>query len=145
MLTDITRVHPIRLPEDCNPAKLEACRAYARMLNTLDASHLEPWLDENVKYESQWVFDEIVGKEKYLKYIRGKLRTIHEKGPPVWAEIAYTNAFGAGPCVIIAQPEKDEWVATLLLEMNGDKISRMDMCFLPSPLECRRTGEAPGT
>lgn len=31
-----------RGPEDTDPAKLEACRAYARMANTLDYSPLEP-------------------------------------------------------------------------------------------------------
>ena len=33
----------------------EALRAYARMMNTPDGSHIEPLLDENIHYSSQWM------------------------------------------------------------------------------------------
>ena len=33
-----------------------ALRAYARMMNTLDPSHLESFLAEDFHYASQWVF-----------------------------------------------------------------------------------------
>jgi len=136
-------VEPIRLPEDKSPAKLEACRAYARMMNHLDFSHLEPWLDENVKYASQWVVEDINGSEEYARYIQGKLQAIRRSGERVWAEIAYTDAFGAGPCVVLAQGAQSNLLSTLLIEMKAEKISAMTMCSIPSPHECRRTGEVP--
>jgi len=136
-------VEPIRLPEDKSPAKLEACRAYARMMNHLDFSHLEPWLDEDVKYTSQWVMDDIHGRDDYAKYIQGKLSAIRRSGKRVWAEIGYTEAFGAGPCVVLAQGTATDLAATLLVDLSGDKISSMTMCCVPSPHECRRTGEYP--
>ena len=37
----------------------QALRAYATMMNTLDASQLEPLLADDFHYASQWVFDEI--------------------------------------------------------------------------------------
>lgn len=137
------RVYAIRLPEDTDPEKLEACRAYARMMNTLDFSHLETWLAEDICYESQWVFDVMCGKERFSDYIQKKLDAIRREGSRVWAEIAYTDVFGAGPCVILAQGNEDQWIATLLIQMKEEKISKMDMCFIPDPYQCRRTGERP--
>ena len=139
----MNRVEPIRLPEDVNPRKLEACRAYARMMNTLNPDLLDPWLDDDMKYTSQWVFEDLVGKQEYLKYIRGKIQSIKKYGARVWAEIAYTDAFGAGPCVVLAQESPDNLQATLLIEMDGDRIISMCMCCAPSPHECRLTGEKP--
>ena len=137
------RVEPIRLPEDTDPTKLAACRAYARMMNTLDSLHLAPWLADDCQYTSQWVMENIDGKDVYLEYIRGKLNSIKRTGSRVWAEIAYTDAFGAGPCVVLSQDTRDNLTATLLVKMTDGKISQMTMCAIPSPQECRRTGELP--
>ncbi len=137
------RVRAVRLPEDEDPVKLEACRAYARMMNTLDFSHLEPWLAENMSYGSQWVFEEMHGKQNYADYIQKKLQAIRKDGARVWAEIAYTDAFGAGPCVILAQGNETDLTATLLITLRDGKIESMHMCFVPDPRSCRRTGERP--
>ena len=137
------RVEPIKLPEDTDPKKLDACRAYARMMNTLDSSHLVPWLADDCQYTSQWVMENIEGKDAYLEYIRGKLNSIKRTDSRVWAEIAYTDAFGAGPCVVLSQDTRDNLTATLLVKMTDGRISQMTMCAIPSPQECRRTGELP--
>ena len=139
----LPRGRAVRLPEDMNPVKLEACSAYARMMNTLDFKHLEPWLAEDLTYSSQWVFEDMHGKEAYSLYIQGKLDTIRKAGMRVWAEIAYTDAFGAGPCVVLAQGTEDNLKSTMLITLCGDKISEMSMCAVPSPHECRRTGDLP--
>jgi hypothetical protein len=123
--------------------QLEACRAYARMMNTLDVSHIIPFLSDDVKYTSQWVFSEINGKQEYLNYIEPKLQTIQKSGSLVWAELAYTNVFGAGHCIVMAQGQKEKAIATLLIKMNGDRISEIAMCQIPSPAECQRTGQYP--
>jgi hypothetical protein len=136
-------VHPIQIPEDQDPMKLDACRGYARMMNNLDVSHIAPWLAEDVTYSSQWVMEDMHGKEAYLNYIKGKLASIKRTGSRVWAEIAYTDAFGAGPCVVLSQGSQDNLTATLLLEIRDGKIISMIMCAVPSPNECRRTGEIP--
>jgi hypothetical protein len=133
----------MRLPEDTNLMKLEACRAYARMMNSLSTSHIEPWLADDLKYTSQWVAEDIVGKENYLAYIGGKIQSIKRAGSRVWAEIAYTDALNAVPCVVLAQSTPDDLKATLLIEMNGSKIGSMCMCCVPAPQDCRRTGEVP--
>ena len=48
----------------------DALRAYARMLNTLDESHIEPLLADDFHYSSQKVFSEITSKAEFLDYIR---------------------------------------------------------------------------
>lgn len=127
-----------------DPARLEACRAYARAMNTLDPSHLEPSLSpDDFTYSSQWVLENLRGKAAYLDYLKGKFETIKEANAPVWAEIGYTKAFGAGDCVLIAQKEHTNLVATVLIEMREGQIKKINMCGIPSPYECQRTGEYP--
>ncbi len=127
---------------DNDPVQLEACRAYARMINNLDPSHIEPWLAENLTYSSQWVFTDISGKDAYMEYVRGKMDTCKRSGKKLKAEIAYTDVFGAGHCVIVNQGSVST-EATLLVKMVAGKIISMTMCGIPSPQECRRTGEFP--
>ena len=129
------------LPEDDDIAR-EACRAYARTINTLDVTHVEPWLHKDVMYASQQVFSEIRGKRRYVAYLRGKLQTIRKKGSLIRAEIAY-SPLGANPCVILAQWAEENWDHSVLFEMEDGKIKRIDMCIVPDPSECRRTGERP--
>lgn len=131
------------LPKTDEPTKTEACRAYARMMNNLDYSAFEPWLADDFHYVSQWVFDEITSKVAYGAYIVPKLQTIRRSGSRVWAELASTHAFGTGACVVLAQGERDNLQATLLLTMRGDKVSRADLCGIPAPQDCKRTGEIP--
>lgn len=134
---------PVRFKPKDNPEQLETCRAYARMMNTLDSSHLEAWLRDDLKYSSQWVFEDMHGKDHYVSYIRGKLNTIRKTGSRVWARIAYTNVFGAGHCVVLAQKSPDNMNATVLIEMKDDKIKAISMCGIPSPAECEITDEIP--
>ena len=125
-------------------AKLEACRAYARMMNTMDASVIEPFLHDGLVYDSQSVWNAMSGKREYMEYIRGKIETIKRSGATVFAEIAHSTAFGYEPCVILAQGNEDNWVGTLLIKMEGSLIRSMCMCVVPSPYECKRTFERPG-
>lgn len=81
------------------------------------------------------------GKERYGNYLQGKLESIRKSGNHLWAEIAFTEAFGAGPCVVIAQGAEDDLLATLLIEIKDGKIVAMTMTDVPSPNKCRRTWE----
>ena len=131
-------------PSD-DPGQLEACRAYARMINTLNADHLEPWLRDDLTYTSQFVFEDMEGKTRYMDYIRKKLDAIRRSGIVTVAEIAYTDIFGAGHCVAVGQDEENgkAFGATLLIKMKDGKIREMSMCGVPAPSECRLTGERP--
>ena len=124
-------------------SKADALRAYARMMHHLSVDYLAPLLAEDFHYASQWVFEEITSKQQYLDYIRPKLEAIKASGNRVWAELAELQAYPGGPCLIMAQGDKDDISATVLLEISGSKIKRLDMCFVPSPRSARRTGEYP--
>lgn len=123
--------------------ELEALRAYARMMNTLDVCHLEPLLAGDLRYNSQWVFEEIVGKDKYIEYIQSKLKVIAKSGRRPFAEIGELDEYPFGNCVIMAQDDRDNLIATVLVGIRDGKISTLDMCAVPSPDLARRTGEYP--
>jgi hypothetical protein len=101
-------------------------RAYATMMNTLDAGAIEPWLADDFHYESQWVFDEITS------------------GIKVWAEMAHLEQGVPGPCVVMAQESKDALLSLILGEVANGKLTRLDMCCVPSPWSAKRSGEYPG-
>ena len=122
----------------------QALRAYATMLNTLDASHLAPLLADDFHYASQWVAEEIESKADYLAYMVPKLESIRKSGNPVWAEMGWLTREFPGPCVIVSQGDKDKLVGVVLARVEGDRIKRLDLCGAPSPRAARRTGEYPG-
>ena len=124
-------------------SKEDALRAYARMMHHLSLDYLEPLLSESFHYASQWVCEEITSKKQYLDYIRPKLETIRSSGTRVWAELGVLDTYPQGPCLVMAQGEKDKLVSTVLVEVAGDKIQRFDMCEVPPPRSVRRTGVYP--
>jgi hypothetical protein len=121
-----------------------ALRAYATMMNTLDASSLEPLLADDFHYASQWVFAEIESKSAYLEYILPKLDAIRKSGAVAWAEMGWLDREFPGPCVVMAQGDKDNLLAVVLVKVEDGKIKRLDLCGAPSPHSARRTGEYPG-
>ncbi|MFM7011413.1 MAG: hypothetical protein ACKO0Z_19145 [Betaproteobacteria bacterium] len=125
-------------------SKEDALRAYAWMMNTLDASRLEPLLAEDFHYASQWVFSEITSKADYLAYITPKLEAIRSSGTQVWAEMGVLDRELPGPCVVMAQGDREKLAAVVLAAVEGDKIKRLDLCGAPSPHSARRSGIYPG-
>lgn len=121
----------------------EALMAYARMMNTLDVTKLEPYLAEDVRYTSQWVLAAIESKNEYVAYIAGKLDTIKRSGQRVWAQVGTLTTYPHGECVVLAQNEPDNYVATVLIEIAGDKITRINMCAVPEPKFVKVNGNYP--
>lgn len=125
-------------------SKEQALKAYATMMNTLDASFLEPLLAEDFHYASQWVLAEIESKSAYLEYIVPKLDAIRKSGAAAWAEMGWLDRELPGPCVIMAQGDKDNLLAVVLTKVEDGKIRRLDLCGAPSPHSARRSGIYPG-
>ena len=119
-------------------------RAYATMMNTLDAGAIEPLLADDFHYASQWVFEEITSKQAYLDYIHPKLNAVRESGTKVWAEMAHLEQEIPGPCVVLAQESKDALLSLILGKVANGKLTRLDMCGAPSPSSAKRSGEYPG-
>ena len=118
-------------------------RAYASMMNTLDSSKLEPLLSDDFYYASQMVLLEIESKQEYLDYINPKLEVVRASGTMVWAEMAMLKHSFTGPCVVLAQGDKENLVALVLAKVKGDQIERIDMCIVPTPQSAKRSGEYP--
>lgn len=125
-------------------SKEQALRAYATMMNTLDASHLELLLADDFHYASQWVLAEIESRVAYLEYIAPKLEVIRKSGTRTWAEIGWLDNEYPGPCVVMAQGDKENLIAVVLAEVKDGKVKRFDFCGAPSPHSARRTGDYPG-
>jgi len=121
-------------------AEIEALRAYARMMNTFDTEHLEPFLADDLRYNSQWMLSKMIGKEEYLKHIRAKLKFIAHKP---YAEIGELDEYPFGNCVVMAQDSHDNLISTVLVRIKDGKIATLDICATPAPESARRTGEYP--
>ncbi len=124
--------------------KEDALRAYAWMMNTLDASRLGSLLAEDFHYASQWVLPEITSKAEYLAYITPKLESIRRSESKVWAEMGALDREMPGPCVVMAQGDRDKLAAVVLATVEGNEIKRLDLCGAPSPHSARRSGIYPG-
>ena len=120
-----------------------ALRACASMMNTLDSSKLEPLLSDDFHYSSQMVLVEIESKQEYLDYINPKLDVVRTSGTKVWAEMAILTHSFPGPCVVLAQGDKENLVALVLAKVRGGQIERIDMCIVPTPQSAKRSGEYP--
>ena len=123
--------------------EIDALRAYARMMNTLDMSHIEPLLDEDFRYSSQWMIGEIPSKQEFLDYIKPMLDSIKQSGNRVYAEIAYANAWGHDECAVTAEGDKENLSACVFAHVKDGKIRRIDVCGDPPPSATQRTGEYP--
>lgn len=122
----------------------EALRAYAKMMNTLSVTPLEPLLADDFTYESQAVFSPLESKQAFLDYIQPKLQTIQNAGATVFAEMGMVSAYGERqPCVVLAQNSKDNLVGLVLARTAGGKLCRLDLCIVPQPQSAERSGEYP--
>ena len=121
----------------------DAAIAYARAWNTLDCNHFLELLDENTHYASQWVLEELEGKDAIPKYFIQKMNTVKDTGANVYAELGTTRSRSSDcDCVLMSQGEKDEVQAVVLFGMNNYKIQRYDLC-MPELLNVERTGVYP--
>jgi SnoaL-like polyketide cyclase. len=131
-------------------------RIYAKAWNRLDPKILEPYLADDVVYDSQMVLDSLVGKEVVYEFIKGKMQTIKKNRhvSDVFAEVGYCSnqngynviAFSAWenrPCVVLAQGHSENLVGIALLDTEDGKIKRIGLCIVPPPWSATRTGEYP--
>lgn len=124
--------------------ELDALKAYASMMNTLETDSLAQFLSPDLRYNSQWVFEEIQGKKEYLDYMGAKFESVTASGKGPYAEIGELAEYPLGHCVILAQGSIDNLIATVLVGIKNGLIARIDMCAVPDPYAAKRTGEYPG-
>ena len=121
-----------------------ALRAYAKIMNTLNADCLEPLLAGDFTYESQHVFQPFESKQALIDYIRRKLITMQQAKATVFAEMGTLAAYGKNqPCVILAQNNKTNLVGLVLAKVEGERLKRIGLCVVPPPQAAKRSGDYP--
>ncbi len=117
-----------------------ACNLLAHAYNTLNAAFLEKILADDMLYTSQWVLEEMRGKQDFLNYLSAKFQTIMKTGSTIFAELAI---YQGQHCLIIAQGSKANPVATLQVKIERSLITEIHMCEVPHFSECVRVGVYP--
>jgi hypothetical protein len=51
--------------------------------------------------------------------------------------------FPGGPCVVLAEGDKDNLIAVVLADLDGTTIQSLTSCVVPSPFSAHRTGKYP--
>ena len=128
----------------------DALRAVGQALNTLSLVALAPLLDDELLYEVQWHHHEesdvwlpfeIYGKAPFVEHMTVRFNARADANKPLFAEL---GTLPTGPCLVLADGSKDELVATVLVDVVGDKIRHLAFCLTPAPSSVARTGEYPG-
>jgi len=120
-----------------------AIKEYARMMNTRNLDHFEPLIAEDMEFKSQVQSEPVQGKQGFLEYMVENLKKFADDAP-VWAEIGEIHKSGRiRPCAVLSQYSRENMVASATVEIESDKIKRLNLFFIPSPEEATRTGEFP--
>ncbi|MFC1665592.1 hypothetical protein ACFL17_08200 [Pseudomonadota bacterium] len=127
----------------------EACYAYAVAWNSLSPDVLIDKFDDDIRYTSQWVFDDINGKKRVSDYLRGKMDTMsNSPDAKVFAQLAETQPYPMypnppQPCVVVSQKTQEKMIGTVLFEVSKTGISAIDFCCIPPPESTKRSGDFP--
>jgi hypothetical protein len=126
-----------------------ALEAFARMMNTSDAEEFLQLIDEDFVYSSQMVFEDITSKKEFSSYIKAKLKLVSNSNSKVYAELAMMQPYAmstlSGPCVVLAQGNKENLVATVLASVKDNMITGISLCIIPPPETTLRSGIYPST
>ena len=107
---------------------MDAYEVVAKCYNENNYEPLNDYLSEDCVYRSQWVFDEMRGRDKIVKHLIAKSETI-----------AKHNAYPKAKIVRIISPQPQQAVAVsqgsaeikilVLLTTEEDKIKSIDICI----------------
>ncbi len=130
--------------------KKKAATIFARAWNNLDVTIIEPYIAEDIIYWSQQVLTDMTGKKAVVEYLTEKMEAIRKlPGAQVFAELGETKPYPMAPnppepCVILAQGDKNNIDALVLLKIESGKINSIALCSdAPHPSTARRSGEYP--
>lgn len=101
---------------------VELAVKYAEAWRQLDASIVEPYLDKDFHYASNWVFDEMPCRAEYLEYFRAKLDAFSRSSNRIDISIG-RNHQTEQVCLILKQGE----LSALVLETKDGRIASARM------------------
>ncbi|SDU21169.1 hypothetical protein SAMN05216296_2424 [Pseudomonas pohangensis] len=117
-------------------SELDAAKAYAKAWNQLDAESLVDLISDEACYASQWVLDELEGKQAVLDHLRRKMRavaasSITDSGNRPFAELVITQLGEPGRNAVgLTVPGSDQLDCMVLLGVSESKINRIDICMI---------------
>lgn len=123
--------------------KVTAAYLFALMWNRLDADVFEPFVSEDIVYESQHVMEPMMGKPSVMEYLSERVRTIRQSGTEatVFAELG-VNA--QGPFVILTQGNSEKFHAKIHIQCSDGLIKRLsERGIAQSPPDVRTVGIVP--
>ncbi|MGQ8336307.1 hypothetical protein ACUNWD_07115 [Sunxiuqinia sp. A32] len=139
-------------------AQMELIENYLSAWKRLDSSLLNQVLHDKVLYESQFVFEVLLGKSAVTNYLKQKFIAIKRENIPVLAEYA---TYIDNPCMVLTQFFIDDGMSgddpnlikegitksgfeysyresVILFGFKDEKISRINLCVIPGPSETKK-------
>ena len=111
-------------------SELDLICVLANCYNMNSFETLRNILDEDCHYASQWVFEEMIGKDRITDFLVAKSIRIAETGAKVRADIGtIKNPYAGKKCLVMRQGSDDEVKTIIMIEINSNKISRIDICM----------------
>lgn len=114
-------------------------RKVAKAYNELDYTEIEEVASDQIIYENQSIFNPLRGKSEVTGYLKRMFDKMKSSGNLLFAEIGivkkkndsgfkYLEYKDGSPCIIVSQGRKENKVALILIEAEGDKLARIDIC-----------------
>ncbi len=102
---------------------VELAVKYAEAWKHSDASIVEPYLDKDFHYSSDWVFDEMPCRAEYVDYFRGKLETLRNSiSKP---EVAIGRNHQTGQICLLMTQRKNLYMMVLVADDGRIKSARL--------------------
>jgi hypothetical protein len=125
----------------------KALEAFAKMMNTCNTDEFLNLIDDCFIYSSQSVLEDITSKAEFSSYIKDKLKSVSASSNKIYAELAemqpYPMSTLFGPCLVLAQGNKENLVSTVLVNVKDNMITRISLCIIPPPETTLRSGIYP--
>lgn len=99
-------------------------RAWNELYPEFIVRHLSP----DFRYDSQWVFDYLT-YDGYVEYIRGKYKTLRERGIPIEAVTVEDPHLGGWMTKIVQRLGDKENVCYYRIEMKNGLVVKGDLCM----------------
>lgn len=99
-----------------------------RAWNELDPEFIVRHLSPDFRYDSQWVFDYLT-YDGYVEYIRGKYKTLRERGIPIEAVTVEDPHLGGWMTKIVQRLGDKENVCYYRIEMENCLVVKGDLCM----------------
>ncbi len=111
-------------------SSVDAAYVIALAWNRRDADILEPFVTDDVVYQTEHLFEWVRGKSAVLEYLLNKMNLLLEKdrAEESFAELCVNDEL---PCIFISRGLKDELASTIVAESNEGRITRLDVSHHP--------------